>query len=110
MKYKVDGWNNFCRVFELPEKYTGEYCFGGGNPVMFLMVDWFYPVTGIDQPAVSKKVWRKKVGEIKVEEIDIDELSEKLVPWLCEKEYVKPGREYLVLCDFGAAIRFTKGM
>lgn len=108
MKYKVDGWNNFCWVFELPPRFPEVYCFGGGPLVGFRMVDWFYPVTGIDQPAVSKKIWREKVGEIEVKEIDIDELSEKLIPWLREKEYVKPEREYLVLCDFGAAIRFKK--
>ena len=107
MEYVVDGWNNFCRVFELPERYPTGYCFGGGHPVNFQMVDWFNPVPGIGQPAVSKEVWRKEAGEIEIKSISIDELQESLIPWLKEKQYVKPGRDYLVLCDFGAVLRFS---
>jgi len=108
MDYNVDGWNNFCTVFEIPEKFPSEYCFSGGHPVTFQMVDWFNPVPGIGNPAVSKEVWRKKVGEIEVKTINIDELYETLVPWLMEKQYVRSGREYIILCDFGAVIRFKK--
>ena len=107
MNYKVDGWNNFCRVFELPESYPNDYCFGGGHSVIFKMVDWFNPVPDIGQPAVSKEVWRKEVGEIEIKEVPLEWFYEKLVPWLLEKRYVKSGKEYLVLCDFGAAIRFA---
>ncbi len=106
MIYSVDGWNNFCRVFEIPETYPEEYLFGGGKPVEFLMVDWFNPVPGIGQPAVSKEVWRKEVGEIEVKEISLDWFQESLVPWLLTKSYIKPGRDYLILCDFGAALQF----
>ena len=107
MKYKVDGWNNFCRVFLLPEEYPNDYCFGGGHPVNFQMVDWFNPVPDISQPAVTKEVWREKVGEIEIKDVSIEELHESIVPWLREKQYVVPGREYLVLCDFGASVRFS---
>lgn len=108
MKYQVDGWNNFCRVFELPLDYPRDFCFGGGHPVNFQMVDWFNPVSGIGQPAVSKDVWQKEVGEIEVVETTEDDLRASLIPFLSEKKYVKPDRSYLVLCDFGAAIRFCK--
>lgn len=107
MQYEVDGWNNFCRVFELPENFPGNYCFGEGHPVNFQMVDWFNPISGIGQPAVSKKVWQEKVGEIETKMITIDELYVSIVPFLLEKTYIKPKREYLVLCDFGAAIKFS---
>lgn len=107
MKYTVDGWNNFCRIFELPEHYPQGYCFGGGKPVNFQMVDWFNPVQGIPQPAVSKEIWREKVGEIKTKETDENELRETLLPWVMKKNYLKPGRKYLILFDFGAAITFT---
>jgi hypothetical protein len=107
MKYEVDGWNNFCRVFELPENYPSDFCFGGGHPVSFQMVDWFNPVPGIGQPGISKEEWREKLGEIEVKEITTEELRESLIPWLLEKSYVKPGREYLVLCDFGAVLQFS---
>ena len=107
MDYKVDGWNNFCRVFELPEDYPEDYCFGGGHPVVFQMIDWFNPIPGIGQSAVTKEVWREKVGKIETKEISHDELRESLLPWLLEKQYVKQGRNYLVLCDFGAALQFS---
>lgn len=35
MKYLVDGWNNFCRVFEIPESYPDGYLFGGGLDSQF---------------------------------------------------------------------------
>lgn len=107
MNYKVDGWNNFCRVFELPERYPINYCFEGGYPVVFQMIDWFNPIPGICQPAVTKKVWREEVGEIDIKEISIDELQESLIPWLLNKIYIKTNREYLVICDFGAVLRFN---
>ena len=106
MKYQVDGWNNFCRVFELPTGYPTGYCFGGGKPVMMLMVDWFNPVQGPPQPAVTKKAWEREFGPIETTEVDGDELTEKLVPWLRQKEYVNADGSYLVLCDFGLAITF----
>ena len=104
--YSVDGWNNFCRVFEIPRKYPTGYLFGGGKSVNFLMIDWFNPVPGVSKPAVTKDVWREKVGEIKIKEISDNELYETLIPWLKKKKYIKPGADYLILCDFGAALRF----
>ena len=92
--YDVDGWNNFCRVFELPQEYSEEFCFGGGQPTNFQMVDWFNPVSPVS--ADSKP-------------IDLDELELTLVPWLRQKKYVKPGRRYLVLYDFGASTTFEGG-
>ncbi len=110
MDFEVDGWNNFCRVFELPEQYPNGFCFGGGRPVNFQMVDWFNPVRDISQPAVSKDVWREKVGEIEVKKVTTEHLEKELIPWLRDKPYVKPGKEYLVLCNFGAAIKFKSAL
>jgi hypothetical protein len=106
MGYKVDGWNNFCRVFELPAKFPEGFCFGGGKPTVFLMVDWFKPVAEIAQSAVSKEVWKEKVGEIETQEIEVEELSKLLIPWLQKKIYIKPNKSYLVICDFGACFTF----
>jgi hypothetical protein len=108
MEYKVDGWNNFCRVFELPKSYPKGFCFSGGHSVAIQMVDWFYPVPQVNQPAVSKEVWRQDVGVIEITVVSDAELREKLIPFLQEKLYVKPNREYLVLTDFGAAFTFKK--
>ncbi|MDD5531121.1 MAG: hypothetical protein PHX21_13970 [bacterium] len=108
MKYKVDGWNNFCRVFELPEEFSSEFCFNGGIPTNFLMVDWFNPIGGLPQPAVSKKEWKEKVGEIEVKEIEHDYICTELTYFLLDKLYIKPKRKYLVICDFGACFTFEQ--
>lgn len=108
MEYKVDGWNNFCRVFELPSKFSSDFCFGGGIPTNFQMVDWFNPVPDIGQPAVTKEVWRKKVGEIDTRTVEGDELAATLTSWLKMKLYTKPSCRYLVLCDFGLCFTFIK--
>lgn len=108
MTYTVDGWNNFCRVFELPESYPEGFCFDGGHPVNFQLVDWFNPVIGLEVPAVSKEVWKEKIGDIETKEISLDELEKDLVPWLQQKIYVKPKRHYLVLYSFGGATVFKQ--
>jgi hypothetical protein len=108
MKYNVDGWNNFCRVFELPERFSSSFCFSGGVPTNFQMVDWFNPVPDVGQPTVSKEEWREKIGEIKAQSIDGDELAAMLIGWLRMKPYIRPGRTYLVLCDFGLCFTFIK--
>jgi len=87
MKFKVNNFNNFCRVFELPDEYPHGFCFGNGSPITFKMVDWFNPVDGN-------------------KEISYAELYETLVPWLRKKTYVQKNKEYLVMCDFGASITF----
>lgn len=106
MVYEVNGWNSFCRVFELPDEYPTDFCFGEGRPVNFQMLDCFNPVPGVSQPAVTKKIWRENIGEIEVKKVTIDVLYKVLVPWLLQKPYIKPERKYLVICDFGAVIQF----
>lgn len=106
MKYTVDGWNNFCRVFELPKEFPKEFCFGGGHSVTFQMVDWFNPVIGIDQPAISKDAWIKRFGKIDTKEVTVEELRDTLMPFLVNKQYIKSDRDYLILFDFGATFLF----
>ena len=106
--YTVDGWNNFCRVFEIPEKFSNQYCFGGGIPTTFKMVDWFNPVSGLDSPAVTKEVWREKVGKIESVQISSDELYFKLKDFLLNKKYVQENRFYILITDFGASFIFQK--
>lgn len=108
-KYKVDGWNNFCRVFEMPPEFPNDFCFGGGQPVMFQQVDWFNPISGLPQPAVDKETWKENVGEIQVEEFTEQQLREKVLPFIQEKKYVHEGRRYMVIFSFGAVIAFVGG-
>jgi len=108
--YQVDGWNNFCRVFEMPkdEDYSNEFCHNGGHPNNFQMIDWFYPVEGVFMAGCSKEVYRKEVGEIPVTEVDHFELKDKLIPFLEQKVYLKNNRKYIAICDFGASYVFEK--
>jgi hypothetical protein len=108
MKYQIDGWNNFCRVFELPEKFSSKFCFGGGISTNFQMVDWFNPIQGLPQPCCDKITWENKVGKIDIIEKEHQEIYDSLVPWLRKKLYIKPDRQYLVICDFGATFIFQK--
>ncbi len=106
--FEVDGWNNFCRVFEVPDQFPSDFCFGGGHPVNFQMVDWFYPVRDMGTPGVSKEIWVKEVGPIETKTVALNDLVKDLAPFLQQKQYVKAGREYLVICDFGAVFLVGK--
>lgn len=83
---------NFCRVFELPDSYPEEYCFNSGKPVTMLMVDWFNPWP--DNPDL--KTW--------------DDVTKLLLPFLQKKLYVKPGKRYILITDFGASLVFGSGV
>jgi hypothetical protein len=84
--------NNFCRVFELPEQYPPGFCFGGGTQVQMLMVDWFIPWPHNPKGQEPLETW--------VEVVDY------LLPWLAKKSYVKPGRRYILVTDFGESLMF----
>jgi len=88
--------NNFCRVFELPIEFPSGFCFGGGIPITFKMVDWFNPI-----PA----------PEMGIEKLDTwDEYKPLILEWLVDKVYLKPDRQYILITDFGKTIVFnTKG-
>lgn len=72
----------FYHVYELPARsdLSSGYCFGGGNPIPFLNVDWF---GGTYQPLNGG-------GPVSASRDDI----EKMVRG---KRYIKPDRRYLVL-------------
>lgn len=84
--------NNFCRVFELPDEYPRGFLFGGGKPVWFLMVDWFNPIPQNDLYEGKNKPWSEYVP--------------MLTSWLNEKNYVRPGKRYLLITDFGESLIF----
>lgn len=63
----------FVRVYLLPAKLTGGYCFGAGVPITFLNVDWFEAPLSFTQ---------------------ID-----LVKWIETKSYYRADHRYLVLAD-----------
>jgi len=106
---KVDGWNNFCRVFELPESYPEDFCFNGGHLTSFKIVDWFNPVPELGTPAISKEKWIEKYQTLSSmeKEIDFEELEKSIVSFLRQKVYIKHGRKYLVLYEFNKATVFV---
>jgi len=106
MKYKVDGWNNFCRVFEIPEEFPNEYCFGGGIHCDFVMKDWFSPVFDLLLINVPKEEYQKHVDEYLYKEVDFEELEKTIVDFVKVKKYITKGRKYLILYSFGAATIF----
>lgn len=88
--------NNFCRVFELPEHFPRDFCFGGGHPVQMQMVDWFNPWPDrFDSPMIYD-TWEEVVALLR--------------PWLMKKRYVKPGRRYVLITDFGESMMFGDGI
>lgn len=80
---------NFCRVFEFPETLPEGFCFGGGISVQMKMVDWFNP-------------WPQDVGELR--DLTWSEVADLIRPWLLQKTYIKPGRTYVLVTDFGEAM------
>jgi len=92
---KITYRTNFCRIFELPEEYPNEYCFNGGHFVPFLMVDWFSPIPFTEFP---------EYGGNGPEPWEVYEPM--LLIFLKKKQYVKPGREYLVITNFGESFVF----
>ena len=83
---------NFGRVFELPEHYPKGFCFGGGKPVQMQMVDWFNPWPDSVLIENPPETWA--------------EVAEMLRPFLMQKSYVKPGRRYILVTDFGESLVF----
>lgn len=91
---ELDQWadQNFCRIFELPLQYPTDFCFGGGDPTTFKMVDWFNPIP-TESTGLRFDTWAEcEVG---------------LREFLCKKNYVQPGRQYLCITDFGKSFIFT---
>ena len=91
---KITERNNFCRVFELPNTYSSDFCFGGGIPTTFQMVDWFQPIPIEDVVSNNIEDWSTYVP--------------LLQNWLNDKVYVKPNRQYLLITDFDESFIFRK--
>lgn len=91
---KTTGDNNFCHIFELPDKYPSDFCFGGGHPVAFQMVDWFNPIPEEDIWDDKVKNWQEYVPMLK--------------KFLIDKNYVMPNKSYLLITNFGKAFIFSK--
>ena len=92
----VTNRNNFCRVFELPDEYSGEFCFGGGIPIVFKMVDWFNPIPVEDMVEGPIKTWKEYVPLLKKR--------------LRQKNYVEPGKKFILITDFNESLVFWEAL
>lgn len=90
--------NNFCRVFQLPDKFPRGYCFDGGLPVTFTMVDWFNPVLPdplyYNPEGLSVEEWRQVYAH-------------HLLEFVAHKRYVQEGKQYIIVTDFGETMMVT---
>ena len=88
------GKYNFCRVFELPDEYPNGFCFDGGKPVTIVMVDWFHPWPEHMVPMPDIETW--------------EECKSLLLPFLQNKRYVRVGKKYILITEFGESMLFEK--
>lgn len=103
---KVTQDTNFCRVFELPQAFPGDFCFGGGIPVGFKMVDWFNPVPTMTLGPSTDGMPCLSGSELDMTPEQNEKLRAGLLDFLSRKRYVLTGRKYLVLTDYGDAFCF----
>lgn len=87
------------RVLEIPSS-DGNFRFGGGQPQMFVEVDWFHDASEIpDFPP----------GEV-VPTVLTEEGRSRLTEFIMEKNYFDRSKAYLVLCPlFSFTINYDGG-
>ena len=88
--YTVTQETNFCMVYELPEELVEGFCFNGGVPETFLLVNWFNPTSELNLPA-----------DLTLE--SNFELQNSLREFIQMGGYYKPKRSYVVITAYGDA-------
>ena len=85
----ISSEENFLRVFEMPSTYPEGFCFVGGKPCELIMVDWF-------------NAWNP--DEFKPDKFTVkrwqEEMKPQIIDFVKRKNYIKPGRKYLVVTNF----------
>jgi len=115
MEYNVTGFNNFCRVFELPAEFSNGYCFGGGIPTLFKMVDWFNPIPELPQWGISEEKYNQLIasgdlvdsGDHK-KTVNSEDVEKQISDFISQKIYIKKDRDYIVICKFGLTFMIKK--
>jgi len=93
MEYEITEKNNFLMVFKLPKEYPNEFCFGGGIPVEFTIVDWFCPIPNDENRALFIPMT--------MDNNDTDDFIESMQEFIATKNYHDRKSDYLVICNFG---------
>lgn len=96
MEWKITYATNFLRVFRLPEELPEDYCFGGNEqPVTLMMVDWFNAVSQMD----FQKVETVKIFDVASKEYQLH--VKALKAFIKGKSYFNPAHTYMILTDYG---------
>ena len=82
------------RIFQVPVEYPMEYCFEGGKPASFLMVDWFNPIE-------QDKFWGDK--NVTMNDEDLEKHHEMVRNFIKGKTYYNPAYKYLAITDYNDA-------
>jgi hypothetical protein len=80
---KITPANNFMRIFRVPIEFPSAFCFGGGIPIEFQMVDWFNPVT-----------------DEMMENFNVEEHKKMIRKMIRKKVYYNPNYKYLAITDY----------
>lgn len=91
MKLRLTKATDFLRIFRLPTEFPTEYCFGGGHPVEFQLIDWFNVAGG---PLDLGKEFSRG-------DPDYERYIKELSDYMREKKWFDPSYTYMVLTDFG---------
>lgn len=94
MKYTITYATNFLRVFRVPDDFPSDYCFAGGHPVKFVMVDWFNAFSEHD-------FWNNQIKTFDETDVQYLEHVESLREYIKGKTYFKPDHTFMVLTDYG---------
>ncbi len=92
MKITITQENNFIRIFRMPQQFRSDFCFGGGHPVNFQMVDWFNPIP-------QEELWSGKPKELTDKELE--EYREAIREFIKVKNYYDPKFQFLALSAYG---------
>ncbi len=94
MKWTITDVTNFLRIFQLPDSFPEDFCFAGGRPSTFTLVDWFNAFPQED-------FWGDKTKEFDSADEKYRLHIEKLKEYIKGKKYYHPEYTYMVLTDYG---------
>jgi len=94
MKYRITEATNFIRIFEVPDEFPPEFCFGGGHNTIFILTDWFNPFE-------QKLFWEEKELVYVESSLAYQERIIKLRNFVKGKQYFKPDKTFMALTDYG---------
>ena len=94
MELTISETQNFMRIFQVPVEFPEGYCFQGGKPTTFLLVDWFNPIE-------QDKFWSGKTVTLNAEEIETHHKMAR--DFIKGKTYYNPHYKYLALTDYNDA-------